>query len=265
MAEDIALLKIVQIYNSFFGLKGKPINPLSPSQSNSSPPIPPVGSNGTILSALEESKLPRQIVQTIPPPRSNNSNSLEAMRKAYFEVFTKKQDELGQCGKWVYNLAYRYNQAVKGKILTPGNAFVGSNNNARSQNLTNNLINEGYTVTKLGTNITKQELKDLITKHESTPGYGDILVYASNTPGGSEYLYGHAQIYVGSQIHNEDKSKLPQGKYKVYDSKDSKLKERSLTVSGWATSLRDNYGTNFVYNREQSDKWSIWLYRAPGS
>jgi hypothetical protein len=172
---------------------------------------------------------------TTPPPPSLDPNSTSrflAMQKSYNAVFKSHGQKSGACARWSYNLAKNYISALRGNIQIPG-AQIPAGGNA-NQNLLyyNNLIRLGYTITKVGNNIPKQQVISLI--NSTTWGYGDIIAYYANDGVGSHRTYGHTQIYVGT-----------------------------INSSKWATSVPNNYGSAFVYGNRKSNKWDFYVFRAP--
>ena len=98
----------------------------------------------------------------------------------------------------------------------------------------NNLTKLGYSQYKVGSNINKNELSSTINNIQWA--YGDILVYYANDGNKSEshIKYGHTQIYVGG-----------------------------LSTSKWASSMKNNYNSPFVYGSRNSNCWDLYVFRAP--
>jgi hypothetical protein len=181
---------------------------------------------------------------TTPPPPSLDPTSTSrflAMQKSYNAVYRDQSQEDSMCGRWVYNLAYNYVKALRGNNKIAGKQITGVGH-ARQESFRSNLSKLGYTVTKVGNNIPKQQLKSLISS--TTWGYGDIAIYCANDGAGSHRRYGHTQIYIGniSGVPSTSRNKLN---------------------SGWATSVSNNYGSPFVYNDRNSNKWDFYVLRAP--
>jgi hypothetical protein len=181
---------------------------------------------------------------TTPPPPSLDPTSTSrflAMQKSYNAVYRDQSQEDSMCGRWVYNLAYNYVKALRGDNKIAGKQITGKGH-AREELLRSSLSKLGYTVTKVGNNIPKQQLRSLISS--TTWGYGDIAIYCANDGAGSHRRYGHIQIYIGniSGVPSTSKNKLN---------------------SGWATSVSNNYGSPFVYGDRNSNKWDFYVLRAP--
>jgi hypothetical protein len=181
---------------------------------------------------------------TTPPPPSLDPTSTSrflAMQKSYNAVYRDQSQEDSMCGRWVYNLAYNYVKALRGDNKIAGKQITGKGH-AREELLRSSLSKLGYTVTKVGNNIPKQQLRSLISS--TTWGYGDIAIYCANDGAGSHRRYGHIQIYIGniSGVPSTSKTKLN---------------------SGWATSVSNNYGSPFVYGDRNSNKWDFYVLRAP--
>jgi hypothetical protein len=172
---------------------------------------------------------------TTPPPASLDPNSTTrflAMQKSYNSVFRDQGQASGKCARWTYNLALNYIKALRGNNKIAG-AQIAAGGNA-NQNIAyyNNLVRLGYTMTKVGNNISKQQLISLI--NSTTWGYGDVIAYYANDGIGSHRTYGHTQIYVGP-----------------------------INTAKWATSVPNNYGGSFPYGSRKSNKWDFYVFRAP--
>jgi hypothetical protein len=181
---------------------------------------------------------------TTPPPPALDPTSASrflAMQKSYNAVYRDQFQEDSMCGRWIYNLAYNYVRALRGDNKIAGKQITGKGH-AREESLRSNLSKLGYTVTKVGNNIPKQQLKFLISS--TTWGYGDIAIYYANDGAGSHRTYGHTQIYIGNI------SGVPSDFSNKRD-------------SGWATSNSNNYGSPFVYGDRNSNKWDFYVLRAP--
>ncbi len=179
---------------------------------------------------------------SILPPESLNpliTSRFEAMKKSYNEVFARDGEVSGMCARWTYNLAKNYVNFLRGGELQNPQLAAGGNANNNIQYY-NNLTNLGYTKTKLI--VTKEELINQLTT--TTWGYGDVVAYwCNNGPtNGSHVKYGHTQIYVGEINFTPP-----------------------LISSGWSTSYKDNYGTNFPYENKKGDNWTYLVFRAPSS
>jgi hypothetical protein len=97
-----------------------------------------------------------------------------------------------------------------------------------------NLVKLGYTQTKVGTNITNKALSEKLKTIQW--GYGDVAIYYANDGSGTHVQYGHAQIWVGT-----------------------------INSVGWSTSTKNNYGVANVYRKRNSNKWDLYVLRAPAS
>jgi hypothetical protein len=184
---------------------------------------------------------------TTPPPPALDPASTSrflAMQKSYNAVFKNQGQKSGACARWSYNLAKNYVSALRGNAQIPG-AQIPAGGNA-NQNLLyyNNLVRLGYTMTKVGNNIPKQQVISLI--NSTTWGYGDIIAYYANDGAGTHRTYGHTQIYIGSI----------KGIISTSANKRDSL---------WATSVSNNYGNAFVYGNRKSNKWDFYIFRAPSA
>lgn len=172
---------------------------------------------------------------TTPPPPSLDPNSTSrflAMQKSYNAVFKGHGQKSGECARWSYNLALNYVRALRGNAQIAGVQLPAGGNANQNILYYNNLVRLGYIITKVGNNISKQQLVSLI--NSTTWGYGDVIAYYANDGVGSHRTYGHTQIYVGT-----------------------------INSSKWATSVSNNYGDSFVYGNRNSNKWDFYVFRAP--
>ena len=184
----------------------------------------------------------------------NEANRREAMKKSYDSTFNTFGEIAGMCGQYTYNLALNYvswlrNDKAIPKSRSGGRPLAAGGNANMDKRFWQNLVKLGYTQTKVGTNINKTQLKSKLKN--TNWQYGDAVVYYANDGdrSASHVKYGHAQIWVGD-IH-------PIG------SKISTLKGKQMRATGWTTSTKPNYGTAFVYNSRNSNKWDLYVFRAP--
>lgn len=174
----------------------------------------------------------------VTPPSTNqptSSKRIDAIKKAFNATFKNGQaDPSGKCSRYTYNHAYNYVQALKGGTLKTG-ANIPAGGNANQSNYWSNLVQLGYTQTKVGTNITKKELSDFTKSTDFN--VGDILVYWGNgNTEQSPVKYGHTQMYTGGYAQKGQ---------------------------NWTSDLYTNYGKSFVYNSKPIDCWNLILFRAP--
>jgi len=190
------------------------------------------GSGGNTSSNEPTSEIP--VPAGLDPASETRFNALQ---KSFVGVFNSFGSVGGMCAQWSYNLALNYCRALKGLdgTITGKKLAAGGNANMNS-NFWSNLVKMGYTQTKVGTNISRSRLGELL--RSTTWGYGDIVVYYANdgNSGDSHVKYGHAQVYVGE-----------------------------LTNSKWSTSTKNNYGTDFVYRSRSSNQWDFYIFRAPAT
>ena len=175
----------------------------------------------------------------VDPPESLNPEAIErfnAMQDAYNAVFQRDGAVSGMCAQWTYNLARAYSKFLSNEQADIGSKLRAGGNANQNNEFFNNLTKLGYSQTK-SSGISRKECVDTI-RQKTTWGYGDVVVYYANdkpTSGkNTHYVYGHAQIYVGS-----------------------------INSSGWSTSTQDNYGTDMVYETRKSNNWDILIFRAP--
>jgi hypothetical protein len=274
MADDKALKRITSIYNSFFS-KSSPTPPVPPNPTPTPPgPTPTPVDIGDVSTEVNR-PTNRQVI--LPPKSSGNP---EAMKKAYNELYKLTQSKInpqskektgeyneqtGFCARYTYSLALKYIQALKNQPLTDGYTFKPSGN-ARTAGFGNALLSLGYKGERIGTNVDKATLKSIIDSYSSKYAYGDVFVYfandISNDSDQSAYHYGHAQIWTG--VTNLSAPPGSQKSRSVWDGgKNSHINKIFYAFSNWSSSVKDNYGANFVYNNRNNNKWTIWLYRAP--
>lgn len=173
------------------------------------------------------------LLQDAPPPLDPSSiNRKNAMQSSYNGVFGRDGQVSGMCAQWSWNLAKNYIEYLRGRGLS--NPKQNAGGNANQNGYWKRLVSAGYTQTKVGTNISKAKLKNLIST--TTWGYGDVLVYYGTNGNGTHRKYGHTQIYVGD-----------------------------LNSSKWASSKATNYSTSFPYNSRNSTKWDYYVFRAPAT
>ena len=167
-----------------------------------------------------------------------------ALQSSYNATFSNGEYISGYCGKYTYNHAFNYAQALRGGQLTSG-ATLAAGGNANQPTYWANLIKLGYTQTKILANATKAELRDYIN-NKITYNLGDVLVYWANEDptDGSASQYGHTQMYIGNGNITEKQS-------------------QKGAPSGWTTDVFTNYGTGWVYNSKPYDCWNLLLFRAP--
>jgi hypothetical protein len=171
------------------------------------------------------------------PPTLNNPMSakrIDAIKKAFNATFKNGQaSPSGKCARYTYNHAYNYSQALKNSQLKNG-ATLPAGGNANQVGYWNNLVKLGYTLTKVGENITKSDLRTFISGDFNI---GDVLVYWANGDTNlSQVKYGHTQMYTGGAAQ---------------------------AGQNWTSDLFTNYNTGFVYNSSKIDCWNLILFRAP--
>jgi hypothetical protein len=184
------------------------------------------------------------VASTTPAPPTNEPTSpirSKALTTAYKYTFyndgKSNQPKKHLCSKYTYTHAYNYVNTLRNKsnALKSGGQIIAGGN-ANQSTYWNNLVKLGYTQTKLGTGISKNQIINLIN---NTPyNYGDVLVYwATDNPtdeGASQY--GHTQMYVGNVINGVT----------------------------WTSDRYTNYNNaSFVYNRQNYNCWNLILFRAP--
>ena len=199
----------------------------SPSDSNDNS-----GGSSTVTSNSPTTETP--VPEGLDPTSETRFN---AMQTSFRGVFNNFGSVSGMCAQWSYNLALNYCRALKGLNDTiPGNKLPAGGNANNNNNFWSSLVKMGYTQTKVGNNITRNRVSELL--NNTSWGYGDIVVYYANdgNTSDSHVKYGHAQVYVGE-----------------------------LNTPKWTTSTQNNYGTNFVYRNRKSNQWDFYVFRAPSN
>jgi hypothetical protein len=178
---------------------------------------------------------PKTVITAPDANQPKAAKRIDAIRKAFNATFKSGQAApSGKCARYTYNHAYNYTQALKGGALKNG-ATLPANGNANQNTYWSNLVQLGYTQTKVGTNITKQEVKNFISS--TSFNVGDVLVYWGN--GNAEkgaVKYGHTQMYTGGYAQ---------------------------PGQNWTSDLFTNYNTGFVYNSQPINCWNLIIFRAP--
>jgi len=209
--------------------KGK-LPPISPLMSNINPKASIRENN--LLPTSENSDL-YKIVPSLPSALFSQ-NRRDAMQKSYNFVFKRDGEKKGWCARWTYNMAYNYVRFLKDQF--PPMTQIPSGG-AANQNLEywSNLTKIGYTQHKIGTNISKERLAALINPPYYYE-YGDVVVYYANDGEGSHRELGHTQICVGD-----------------------------INPVQWSSSLRLNYGAEFIYGSTDSNFWDFYIFKAPST
>ena len=183
----------------------------------------------------------KSIIDAPPVNQPTSPTRSRALFSAYKYTFyndgKSNQPKSHLCSRYTYTHAYNYVKSLqnRSKELKSGGQ-IAAGGNANQSSYWNNLVKLGYTQTKIGTGISKNEIVNLINTTQYN--YGDVLVYwATDNPsdkGASQY--GHTQIYVGNTINGVT----------------------------WASDRYTNYSnSSFVYNRSRYTCWNLIIFRAP--
>ncbi len=190
-------------------------------------------------------------------------------------AFPKSGESFGICARYSYNFAQLfakgienktpqqnpwYKQDWKSKTLKVNASTAGGA--ARSDEYSKKLTDLKYKKYKIGTSLPKRELKKIL---EGKGGLefqaGDIVTYfpLEGEIGKSYFESGHTQYYLGKGqgigINHSSPALM-----------EKQLKEKKQITSGnlqsdWGSSIRNNYGAPFIYNRKDSVCWDLYLYR----
>ena len=217
----------------------------SPGGGGSSSP----GGGGNAGAPTEETPVPAGLT-------GNELKRREAMKKSYDSTFNTFGEIGGMCGQYSYNFAINYVSYLRGDSSIPksrsgGRPLAAGGNANQNKRFWENLVALGYVQTKVGTNISKSQVKSKLNNTDWK--YGDCVVYYANNgdKSASHRKYGHAQVWVGD--------------IQPIGTKIATLKGEKRTATGWTTSTKPNYGTNFVYGSRSSTKWDLYVFRAPNS
>jgi len=188
-------------------------------------------------------KQEEKIAPFLPPPSSvpsppeappyyttPSSDQLSAIKSSHKYVFGEWGNSNKYCGRYTFNLAYNYLSYLRG---APTKLQIGLEADAKSEIFKNLLIGLGYKFLHAEVNQPKSKVIDRI--NNEVWRYGDVIVYYTIDGGGNPQNYGHAQIFVGKDV----------------------------VLSNWASSLSDNYNTNFVYKNRNGTKWNLYIFKAP--
>lgn len=186
-----------------------------------------------------------------PPPAASTPQQVAALKNALQKLYASTKGiegpkragagEEGLCGVYTVTAAKSYVTLLKDpNAKVDIGAYNRGRGHAKSDSTRTYLTSIGYTVNKVGSNLTKN---DLIAKLRSIEwGLGDIAIYwATDLKNGVDghTTYGHIQIFQGKQFNS----------------------------NRWSTSVPDNYakGSNldFVYGRRKNDQWQLYVCRAP--
>jgi hypothetical protein len=169
------------------------------------------------------------VVQNLNAPIITQGK-INAFQASFKAVFANGNGPGGRCGRWTYNLAYNYSQALKGKPLSKG-AQLAAGGNANDPGYRANLKRLGYQEILWGKNVPKSKLVELLSNNSGIFSPGDVIIYYSND--GAKF---HTQMYTGG-----------------------------YGVSGynWTTDNKTNFGVSFVYNSKPQNCYTLYLFRAP--
>ena len=183
-------------------------------------------------------------VTTASPKTFNNiSNSkyTNAFNKALYNTFRGGKGEAGMCSKYTYSIASALVNSLKNQA--PGPQFLSGKGNAKDTSTRNFLTSLGYTITKVGENLSKPATVQLL--NSQTYNIGDIVIYWANDGNqqDSQNKYGHIEIYSGKvwNPYNYTKSQ-----------------------TNFVSSVPDNYTLNpFVYGKYSNNCWTVYICRVP--
>lgn len=199
---------------------------------------------GSVLSGITPGKCGAKVINTSIPGLDKPTDSLRksSLQASYDAVFYGPKENIPKpymCGRWTFNLAYNYIQALNKKPLSKG-ATIGAGGNANDPGYWASLVKIGYTQHVAAKNINKTEIISLLNGKIQF-NLGDVVVYFSN----DKPTKLHTQIYIGLNQIKE----IIGGEYP--------------TKGGWATDNYSNYSREFVYRNDPQKCYNLLVFRAP--
>lgn len=200
----------------------------------------------SVLSGVSPGKCGAKVITSnVPgldrPTDTIRKSALQASYNAVFSVPNSREnipkDYL--CGRWTFNLAYNYTQALNKKPLSKG-ATIPAGGDANSPGYWANLVKIGYTQYVAAKNTPKAEIISLLNGKIQF-NLGDVVVYFSN----DKPTHLHTQIYIGTNQIKE----IQGGIYPL--------------KGGWATDNYSNYSREFVYRKDPQNCYNLLVFRAP--
>lgn len=198
----------------------------------------------SVLSGVAPGKCGAKFEKSDIPGLDKPTDTLRknALQKSYDAVFSGPKENIPKsymCGRWTFNLAYNYTQALNKKPLSKG-ATISAGGNANDPGYWASLVKTGYTQYVAGKNLTKTEIISLLNGKIQF-NLGDVVVYFSN----DKPTQLHTQIYIGTNQIKEIKGG-------IYPTK-----------GGWATDNYSNYSREFVYRSFPQNCYNLLVFRAP--
>lgn len=179
--------------------------------------------------------------QPLPPGSASTSKQKELIKQAASDTHvntppdSQNKNKPAMCGRGTYNIARNLIQLQKGKNTTQGQN-IPSGGNANKQGYWDNLKALGYTQYTVGNNLTKDQVKTIISSGAVDASgvrqpwvEGDVLVYYT-----SDGKLFHTQIYVGD-----------------------------WNTSKWSCDRKNNYSTGFVYGKYANNNYTFLIFKAP--
>jgi hypothetical protein len=183
-------------------------------------------------------------ITTVSPITFNNKSNpkyIKSFNTAIYNTFRGGKGESGMCSKYTYSVASALVNSLKNQA--PGPQFLSGKGNAKDTSTRNFLTSLGYTITKVGENLSKPAAQQLL--NSQTYNIGDIVIYWANDGNqqDSQNKYGHIEIYSG-KVWNPYNYTKPQ--------------------TNFVSSVPDNYTINpFVYGKKENNCWTVYICRVP--
>jgi hypothetical protein len=198
----------------------------------------------SILSGVTPGKCGVKVITNTVPGLDKPTDTIRksALQASYNAVFSGPKENIPSpymCGRWTFNLAYNYTQALNKKPLSKG-ATIAAGGDANSPGYWASLVKIGYGQYVAAKNASKTEIISLLNGKIQF-NLGDVVVYFSN----DKPTHLHTQIYIGTNQIKE----IQGGIYP--------------TKGGWATDNYSNYSREFVYRKDPQNCYNLLVFRAP--
>ena len=198
----------------------------------------------SVLSGVVAGKCGAKVITSTVPGLDKPTDTIRksALQASYNAVFSGPKENKASpymCGRWTFNLAYNYTQALNKKPLSKG-ATIAAGGDANSPGYWASLVKIGYGQEVAAKNASKAEIISLLNGKIQF-NLGDVVVYFSN----DKPTHLHTQIYIGTNQIKE----IQGGIYPL--------------KGGWATDNYSNYSREFVYRKDPQNCYNLLVFRAP--
>lgn len=203
-----------------------------------------------------------QPTSTYSPGTYTPSGDTPLLKKAVFDqseymfdpktspsTYKEKGEISGLCAGFSYNIAFKLKEHIDKKSNTAIPWTYTSSGNAYNTSHLNAIANLGggafYDKYYIG-NKTRDEILDYLAKESWN--YGDVVNYHTKTDADTGKY--HTQIYTGD-IYSKSR----------YWSRSKGIFKEQSGNSGWSTSNKTNYGTNFVYRSRGNVSYEFYVFK----